>query len=81
MEEFAVLAGSRHLLQRNIVVLDSIYQPLVLMNTDPRFPFRVSLRNFETAIRAAVVDNDVFPVLISLGQDTVDALTRYFSPL
>ena len=76
MQEFTVLAGCRDLLQRNVVVFDSTYEPLVLMDADARLFLRISLRDFEGSIRAAVVYDNVLPVLVSLGQDALDALGK-----
>jgi hypothetical protein len=48
----------------------------VVVNMNSFVFFGVSVGNFETAVRAAIVDYGVLPSLIGLGKYTFDALTQ-----
>jgi hypothetical protein len=44
------------------------------VHADAAIPIRIFLSDFESAIRAAVIHNEILPVGISLGEDALDTL-------
>ena len=76
VQEFTVPAAWRNLRQGEIVVFHSSQEPAGVLDTDTRIFSGITPRDFERSVRAAIVDDDVLPVLISLGQHALDALGK-----
>jgi hypothetical protein len=76
--DLAVLALRRNLPSGMIVILNDGKKIRVVVNADPRVPVSITLRDFQCLISAAIVNDSVVPVLIGLGEYTLDALGQVF---
>src|SRR6266436_6310227 len=48
------------------------------MNAYARIPIRITLRNLKSAVRAAIVNDNIIPVLIALSKNALDAIGQEF---
>jgi hypothetical protein len=76
MNNFTVFAFRGNLADGMIPVPHNRQQFFVVENADPGIFFRVQLGDLKGSIGAAIVQNDIFPVLIGLGQYAFNALRQ-----
>ena len=57
---------------------DDIDKRLVIDNRDTLILAGISLGNLARAVRAAIVDNDIFPIVVALAQNALDAGCQVF---
>lgn len=76
MNDFAVFALLGNLLKGMIMVLGGAEQAVISMYPNPHVLFCVALSNFECSIFAAVIYDQVFPVLICLSQYAFNAFRQ-----
>jgi hypothetical protein len=67
MYDFAILTYRRDLLNCNVMILHPADELVIIMNTNPPVLLGKRLCNLERAVPTAIIHNDIFPVLVSLG--------------
>ena len=60
------------------MVFTHAHQFKIVVDADTRVSLRIPLRYFRCPVGAAVVDDDIFPVLIGLGQYALNTLGQKF---
>jgi hypothetical protein len=76
MDDFAIFTLGGDLSESKISILITTNEIRVVMNADPLIFQGIPFSNFESSIGTAVIDDDVFPILIGLSQHTFYALTE-----
>ncbi len=81
MDYFAISALRRNVPERVIPILDYWKKFAVAVNTDSWIFAGIRLGNFECRVFAAIVDNDVLKMRVSLTQNALDTLRKVFRPV
>jgi hypothetical protein len=78
MHHFAIAADGRDLLKGKVMILYHSYESLVIVYANAGIFVCISLGNLKRPIPTAIIDNNVFPVLIRLSQYTLNTLSEVF---
>src|SRR5689334_14321650 len=78
---FEILACRRQLPKSMVVVWDDSQKSVVLKNADAGVFFSIPACDCDRIISAAIVDDGVVPILISLGKDAFDAFREKLGPI
>src|SRR5262245_27683984 len=78
MQHFNILTFRRNLLQGEVMIRSHTYKYLIIMNANSGVLARIVLRDLKCTILTTVVDDNVFPITISLSQYTLNALGQIF---
>jgi hypothetical protein len=74
--EFAISCGWGHLAERDVVIVNRVNKLIVGVNANTGICSSIFPRDFESPISAAVIDNDVFVVLIGLSQNAFNTFHK-----
>ena len=69
----AILALVRNLPECGVVIRDGAQEARIPVNSNPSIRRGVPARDVQGLIRAAVVDDRVFPIRVGLGKNALDA--------